>query len=86
MAWWNITDKGLLRFGQDFKKISRTLQSLSLRLYRCDEITDVGIKNLCQDFKALKCLRDIRLDFSGCSKITDQGIIIWVFVWKAVSH
>jgi len=69
----SIGDQGLKNIGEGLKGFS-SLQSISLRLNDCDNITNQGLIDFGEGFRGFDSLDTIFMRFYSCEKITKNGI------------
>jgi len=69
-----VTDQGLKEFSNLFRPKINSLQSFSLDLSGCQNITSEGLQSLCQGLQRLESLQSMSLNFKFCNLITDEGL------------
>ena len=71
---WLMTDVGMNHFSQALSNLTQ-LKSLTLNFYKCEEIRDEGVANLCsQGLQKLSQLTSLSLNFDSCMNLTNEVI------------
>lgn len=68
-----ISDRGIKNFAKILSERCQDLEILSLNFINFWEISDSGVKALCQKLEKLKKLKTIRMAFFNCGHVTRMG-------------
>jgi len=66
----DLSDKGLLQFGRALAQKTSSFEYLRLHIEQCPQISDKGVKELCNELGLIRNLTRIFLSFEKCENVT----------------